>query len=157
MAQKENIASTIRSIRIKLNITQSELANRLGVSFATVNRWEGGNNEPQQAQLEAILALAAEVVANDELVKSEEQMLEEYFLAAQRNSDLSVDEKIKLIARESLGSFSVIARRARELLAKTSSKRETTQISNNTFTNGNADQNLLRRDSHKTGNCSRTH
>lgn len=144
MSQKENIASTIRSIRAKLNITQNELANRLGVSFATVNRWEGGNNEPQQAQLDAIRALAAEVVANDESAKSEEQGLEECFLAGQRNSELTVDEKIKLLAQECLGTFSVIARRARELLTRAPSKREATQIANNTFTNGNADQNIQR-------------
>ena len=140
MSQKENIASTIRSIRTKLNITQNELANRLGVSFATVNRWEGGSNEPQQAQLDAILALNAEVVANDELAKSEEQVLEECFLAGQKNSELTVDEKIKLLAQECLGSFSVIARRAREYLKSAPSRREATQIANNTFTNGSADQ-----------------
>lgn len=145
MNKKENIASTIRSLRTKLNITQDELANRLGVSFATVNRWEGGNNEPQQAQLDAILALAAEVVANDELVNSEEQALEECFLAGQRKSKIPVDEKIKLLAQESLGSFSVIARRAREILTRTSSRRESTQIANNSFTNGNADRNLQSR------------
>lgn len=144
MGQKENIASTIRSIRTKLNITQNELASRLGVSFATVNRWEGGNNEPQQAQLDAILALAAEIAANDELAKSEEQTLEELFLTGQKNSGIPIDEKIKLLAQESLCSFSVIARRAHELLTKAPPRREATQISNNTFTNGNADQNLLR-------------
>ncbi|MBR4737455.1 MAG: N-6 DNA methylase [Rhodocyclaceae bacterium] len=43
-----------------MNLTQEQLAERLGVSFATVNRWEGGNNKPQRAAQEAILALARE-------------------------------------------------------------------------------------------------
>lgn len=55
----------IRAIRAKLNLTQEQLAERLGVSFATVNRWEGGS-KPQRAQAEAIAALAAEVGVTDE-------------------------------------------------------------------------------------------
>ena len=32
----------IKEIRTYLNLSQSELADTLGVSFATVNRWEKG-------------------------------------------------------------------------------------------------------------------
>ena len=53
------IAATLRSIRAKLNLTQEQLAERLGVSFATVNRWEGGTT-PQKAAQDAIAELAAE-------------------------------------------------------------------------------------------------
>jgi type I restriction enzyme M protein len=55
------IPETLRTIRSTLNLTQAELAERLGVSFATVNRWEGGLVAPQRAPLANILALAAEV------------------------------------------------------------------------------------------------
>lgn len=55
-----NQSATLRAIRAKLNLTQEQLAERLGVSFATVNRWEGGTSKPQRAQNEAITALAAE-------------------------------------------------------------------------------------------------
>ena len=41
-------------------MTQEQLAERLGVSFATVNRWEGGVTKPQRAARTAITALAAE-------------------------------------------------------------------------------------------------
>lgn len=50
----------MRAIRSALDLTQEQLADRLGVSFATVNRWEGGANKPQKAARETILALAAE-------------------------------------------------------------------------------------------------
>jgi type I restriction enzyme M protein len=50
----------LRSIRAQLGVTQEELAERLGVSFATVNRWEGGANAPQKAARTAIEALALE-------------------------------------------------------------------------------------------------
>ena len=60
MTNAQAIAATLRAIRAKLNLTQEQLAERLGVSFATVNRWEGGNNLPQKAARETIDALAAE-------------------------------------------------------------------------------------------------
>ena len=52
--------STIRAIRAKLSMTQEQLAERLGVSFATVNRWEGGTTTPQKAAQGAIDALLQE-------------------------------------------------------------------------------------------------
>lgn len=50
----------LRSIRGRLNLTQEQLASRLGVSFATVNRWEGASSKPQKAAREVIAALARE-------------------------------------------------------------------------------------------------
>lgn len=38
--------NAIRKLRAKLNISQQELADMLGVSFPSVNRWENGNYEP---------------------------------------------------------------------------------------------------------------
>ncbi|MBE2253182.1 MAG: N-6 DNA methylase [Myxococcus sp.] len=53
-----NVAPVLRALRSKLNLTQEQLAEKLGVSFATVNRWEGGANVPQKAAREVIAALA---------------------------------------------------------------------------------------------------
>ena len=58
--QLSTLPTTLRAIRAKLDLTQEQLAERLGVSFATVNRWEGGASKPQRAAQEAILALARE-------------------------------------------------------------------------------------------------
>ena len=55
------IPSMLQAIRSRLDLTQEQLAERLGVSFATVNRWEGGVTTPQRAARTAIAALAAEV------------------------------------------------------------------------------------------------
>ncbi len=60
-----DIQSTLRAIRARLDLTQQELADRLGVSFATINRWEGGTTKPQKAAREAITALAAEAELNE--------------------------------------------------------------------------------------------
>jgi len=60
MTQSHAIAATLRAIRAELDLTQEQLAERLGVSFATVNRWEGGSNLPQKAARATIAALAEE-------------------------------------------------------------------------------------------------
>ena len=59
MPESETIATTLRTIRANLDLTQEQLAERIGVSFATVNRWEGGLVMPQKAARAAIAALAA--------------------------------------------------------------------------------------------------
>jgi len=41
-----NYKKLVKRIREKLIITQSELAMLLGVSFASINRWETGKHEP---------------------------------------------------------------------------------------------------------------
>jgi type I restriction enzyme M protein len=55
-----DVPATLRRIRAILDLTQAELAERLGVSFATVNRWEGGGNKPQKAPMVRISELATE-------------------------------------------------------------------------------------------------
>lgn len=39
-------SAKIKEIREVLLLSQEELAEELGVSFATVNRWENGHHEP---------------------------------------------------------------------------------------------------------------
>lgn len=39
-------AALIKRIRNNLLVSQTELAEMLGVSFATINRWENGHHEP---------------------------------------------------------------------------------------------------------------
>ena len=46
IADQQNIPPTLQAIRARLDLTQEQLAERLGVSFATVNRWEGGVTMP---------------------------------------------------------------------------------------------------------------
>jgi type I restriction enzyme M protein len=55
----------LRDLRSKLNISQEQLASRLNVSFATVNRWEGGKAKPQKAQLDALQELFTEAGIDD--------------------------------------------------------------------------------------------
>jgi len=38
----------VKVVRTALNLSQEELAHALGVSFATVNRWENGKTNPSK-------------------------------------------------------------------------------------------------------------
>src|SRR3954470_35198 len=69
---KIDAPTVLRAIRAKLDLTQEQLAERLGVSFATVNRWEGGGTRPQRAALAAITALAAEAGVSEEAAQAAE-------------------------------------------------------------------------------------
>ena len=60
MADTADYPALLRAVRARLDLTQEQLAERLGASFASVNRWEGGVNTPQKAARAAITALAAE-------------------------------------------------------------------------------------------------
>ena len=41
-------AEKVKFVRIYLKLSQEELARELGVSFATINRWEHGNYNPSR-------------------------------------------------------------------------------------------------------------
>lgn len=46
--QPENFPETVKEVRRQLGLSQEELAHALGVSFATVNRWENGKTVPSK-------------------------------------------------------------------------------------------------------------
>lgn len=52
-------SDTIKDIRPKLGLSQTEFAEQLGVSFATVNRWEKGQCDPSKIALSTIKHLCA--------------------------------------------------------------------------------------------------
>ena len=41
-----NYSEAIKTLRNKMILSQMEFAEKLGVSFATVNRWETGKHDP---------------------------------------------------------------------------------------------------------------
>jgi len=48
----------VRSLRRELKMTQEELAHELGISLATVNRWENGRSRPSKLARAALLDFA---------------------------------------------------------------------------------------------------
>jgi predicted ATPase/DNA-binding NarL/FixJ family response regulator/transcriptional regulator with XRE-family HTH domain len=59
----DSVAARLRFLRGSLGLSQEQLARRLGVSFATVNRWESGRTQQSPRALVAIAELEAEFAA----------------------------------------------------------------------------------------------
>ena len=57
---KLDYASAIINLRIKLNLSQAALAEPLGVSFTSANRWENGKYEPTKLVKKKIEILCRE-------------------------------------------------------------------------------------------------
>jgi len=55
-----NYKRLVKKLREKLIITQEELAQLLGVSFASINRWETGKHEPTTKIRRKIVQLCKE-------------------------------------------------------------------------------------------------
>ncbi len=43
-----SFAEKVKIVRTKLKLSQEDLARELGVSFATINRWENGSYNPSR-------------------------------------------------------------------------------------------------------------
>ena len=46
--ETKTFSEEVKAVRTALNLSQEELAHALGVSFATVNRWENGKTNPSK-------------------------------------------------------------------------------------------------------------
>ena len=53
-------ADKVKYVRNQLNLSQEKLASLLGVSFATVNRWETGHSMPIYKTQQSFNALCKE-------------------------------------------------------------------------------------------------
>ena len=51
MSNMENIGKNIAELRKENNMTQLELADRMGISFQAVSNWERGNSMPDISKL----------------------------------------------------------------------------------------------------------
>ena len=57
---KEDFGVRVKELREQLHLTQEAMAETLGVSFATVNRWENGWTAPSKLALRQIDLLCRE-------------------------------------------------------------------------------------------------
>lgn len=62
-------AKMILALRVKMNISQQQLGELLGVSFSTVNRWEKGHHEPTLLAKERLKNLFKENGINTKEIK----------------------------------------------------------------------------------------
>ena len=58
MSTFENIAENLKKLCQQKGWSQEDLARELGVSFATVNRWENGKTKPSHLAQEKIRQVA---------------------------------------------------------------------------------------------------
>ncbi|MGC9524192.1 MAG: helix-turn-helix domain-containing protein [Limnospira sp.] len=49
-----DIPTLLRTVRHELGLSQSKLAQRLGVSSQTINRWENGHSRPSQLSMNVL-------------------------------------------------------------------------------------------------------
>ncbi len=59
-------SARVRNVRNRLELTQVKLAERIGVSFATVNRWENGQSKPTRLAWQQILDLEVSLDTSQE-------------------------------------------------------------------------------------------
>lgn len=53
-------SEAVRSVRRQSNLSQQAFADKLGVSFSTVNRWENGRHIPNRMAINTIKAFCCE-------------------------------------------------------------------------------------------------
>jgi len=62
-----NYPSLVREVRQQLAFSQEDLARELGVSYATVNRWENGVSKPSKLALAQLDAFCGRMVEDGRL------------------------------------------------------------------------------------------
>lgn len=112
---KLNIGENIRSCRRKMNLTQEQLADKLGVSFQSVSRWENDLTYPDMELIPALTGIFG--VSADELLgvseAKKEQAAEELLGELARLSDREdaspkrMIEIIREIRRDHLNAFTI--------------------------------------------------
>ncbi|HEY9621604.1 MAG TPA: helix-turn-helix transcriptional regulator [Crinalium sp.] len=55
--QQPEIAQLVRELRDTMQLSQEKFADELGVTFATINRWENGHATPSPLALKQITTL----------------------------------------------------------------------------------------------------
>jgi len=58
--KNENISRLIKTLRDKLGLTQEQFAQKVGVTFSTINNWEKGTRKPHPFLLQRLLEIAEE-------------------------------------------------------------------------------------------------
>ena len=96
------IGKFIAELRKSKNMTQQQLAEKIGVSFKTVSKWETGRGMPELSTLKPLsdeLGITINELLNGEKIKEEEYLnkLEENMIATIDYSDKKLNEKDKNI------------------------------------------------------------
>lgn len=61
MEKVPDIPALVKELRQRLHMTQEQFAQKVGVTYSTVNRWENGNRTPQPFLVGRLLELKEEL------------------------------------------------------------------------------------------------
>jgi DNA-binding transcriptional regulator YiaG len=62
-----NIPGLVKEVRRQLDLSQEDLARELGISFATVNRWENGQVKPSKLAKAQLNKFCAKMIRQKKL------------------------------------------------------------------------------------------
>lgn len=65
MRSNEDIPALVKGLRQRLDLTQEQFAQRVGVTYSTVNHWENGKRTPQPFLVKRLLDLKEELESRD--------------------------------------------------------------------------------------------
>ena len=68
-SETTDYSSLVKKVRSQLGFSQEDLARKLGVSFATVNRWENGQSKPSKLAKAQLDAFCTKMVEKGKLKK----------------------------------------------------------------------------------------
>ena len=85
------IGEVIRKYRKSADMTQEEMANRLGVTAPAVNKWENGNSYPDITLLAPIARLLG--ISTDELLSYREELSSEEIQELVRTANTKFQEE----------------------------------------------------------------
>jgi DNA-binding transcriptional regulator YiaG len=59
--KNEDIPALVKKLRQRLDLTQEQFAQRVGVTYSTVNHWENGKRVPQPFLVRRLLEIKEEL------------------------------------------------------------------------------------------------
>lgn len=60
-----DIARLVKDLRERMKLTQEQFAQKVGVTYSTVNHWENGKRMPQPFLVKRLLELKQEIGGGD--------------------------------------------------------------------------------------------
>ncbi|MDY7034103.1 MAG: helix-turn-helix transcriptional regulator [Thermodesulfobacteriota bacterium] len=70
--EDRSLSTLVKEIRQQLALSQEDLARQLGVSYATVNRWENGQSLPSKLAKAQLSAFCEKMIERGKLRLSED-------------------------------------------------------------------------------------
>lgn len=76
MNNNDDISNLVGKLRYELGLTQEQFAQKVGVTFSTINNWENGNRKPHPYLFNRLLEIADEAGlenANNKLIARKQE------------------------------------------------------------------------------------